>query len=72
MIKEVVKVYIDELNENHLGDFVRCNDCGCLMLMQLGGTTCGDCESENLEWADERQEVTLEELEVEGYIIEIQ
>ena len=41
------------------------------MLMRLGGTTCGNCESENLQWADEEyQECSMEELEELGYIIE--
>ena len=30
---EEVKVYSDCLNEEHRGDFVRCTDCGELMLM---------------------------------------
>ena len=40
-MKEIVKVYTECLNANHLGDFVRCSDCGELMLMQIGGTACG-------------------------------
>lgn len=68
--KEEVIVYIDCLNEDGIGDLVRCSDCGELMLMQIGGTACGECESKNLQWYDEdRQEWTIEELEKEGFII---
>lgn len=68
---EIVRVYTDCLNADGYGDFVRCSDCGKLMLMQLGGTACGNCESENLEWADEEhQECNVEELEQMGYVIE--
>ncbi len=67
---EEVTVYEDCLNKNRLGDFVRCSDCGELMLMQLGDTACGECESENLQWADDNmQECTPEQLEELGYII---
>ena len=49
---------------------VRCSDCGELMLMSVGGTACGECESENLEWFDEnKQEWTIEELEEVGFIL---
>lgn len=69
--KEIVRVYTDCLNSDGYGDFVRCMDCGELMLMQFGGTACGSCESENLSWADENhQECSIEELENMGYIIE--
>lgn len=45
-------------------------DCGELMLMQIGGTSCGECESENLQWYDDdRQECTIQELVEEGFII---
>ncbi len=68
---EIVRVYTDCLNTDGRGDFVRCSDCGELMLMQLGGTTCRECESENLQWADEKhQECSIEELEQLGYIVE--
>jgi len=69
--KEVVKVYTDCLNADGSGDFVRCSNCGELMLMQHGGTVCGVCESENLTWAVEsKQEWTDQELEAAGYIVE--
>jgi len=68
-ILEEVKIYIE--NEDEKGDFVRCSDCGCLQLIQIGGTACGECESEDLQWADDnRQETTIEELENLGYIID--
>lgn len=47
---EIVRVYTDCLNAEGCGDFVRCMDCRELMLMQIGGTACGECESENLQW----------------------
>lgn len=69
-IKEIVYVYTDCLNSDHIGDFVRCMDCGAPMLMQLGGTACGECESENLEWIDDKKpEWSYEEIELSGYII---
>ena len=69
-INECVRVYTDCLNEDNRGDLVRCSDCGELMLMNIGGTVCGECESENLQWHDEnRPEWTIEELEAEGFII---
>ena len=67
---EEVKVYMDYLNVDHIGDLVRCIDCGELMLMQLGGTACGECESENLIWYDDdRPEWTISELEEAGFVI---
>ena len=67
---EEVKVYVDCLNENGYGDFVRCMDCGELMLIQIGGTACGECEGENLQWYDEnRPEWTIEELEENDFIL---
>lgn len=68
---EIVKVYTDCLDLDGIGDFVRCSDCGELMLMQIGGTACGVCESENLQWADEEhQECSIENLKQLGYIID--
>ena len=72
---EVIKVYTDCLNLDGVGDFVRCSDCGELQLIQLGGTVCGSCESENLQWyedenGDEIQEISVTELEQMGFIIE--
>lgn len=67
---EEVKVYADCLNMDYKGDLVRCMDCGELMLIQIGGTACGECESENLQWYDEnRPEWTIEELEENGFIV---
>ena len=67
---EEVKVYMDYLNVDHIGDLVRCIDCGELMLIQLGGTACGECESENLIWYDDdRPEWTISELEEAGFVI---
>ena len=67
---EEIKVYTDCLNEEHRGDFVRCTDCGELMLIQIGGTVCGECESEKLQWYDDdRPEWTIEELQEAGFII---
>ena len=67
---EEVKVYVDCLNANHRGDLVRCSDCGELMLMQIGGTCCGECKSENLMWYDNNKpEWTIEELKETGFII---
>lgn len=70
-MSEIVKVYADLLDGNDRGDFIRCSDCGELMLIQLGGTTCCKCKSENLQWVDEEcQECTIEELKQNGYIVE--
>lgn len=67
---EKVKVYADYLNEERRGDLVKCVDCGELMLIQIGGTTCGECESDNLQWYDDNKpEWTIEELESTGFII---
>ncbi len=67
---EEVKVYVDCLNSDRRGDLVRCSNCGELMLMQLGGTACGECESENLVWYDENRPIwTIGELEAEGFIV---
>ncbi|MFR2774831.1 MAG: hypothetical protein ACLTBR_03260 [Anaerostipes sp.] len=68
---KIVKVYTDSLNENGIGDFVRCIDCGELMLMQIGGTICRNCISWNLEWVDgEHQECSIEDLKSMGYTVE--
>lgn len=67
-IKEIVKIYIEP---HEAGDLVRCNDCDELALMQIGGTACGNCEGENLEWYDENKpEWTPEELDEENFICE--
>ena len=67
---EEVKVYVDCLDENNRGDLVRCSDCGELMLIQIGGTSSGERESENLQWYDDnRPEWTIPELEEAGFII---
>ena len=64
---EEVIVYIEK---NEIGDLVRCQDCGSLMLMQTGGTVCGECESENTEWYDKKKpHWTIQELEEAGFIV---
>lgn len=69
-MREEVKVYMDCLDYEKRGDLVRCVDCGELMLIQLGGTSCGECESENLTWYDEdKPEWDIAELEEAGFII---
>lgn len=66
----VVLVYTDCLDVNGKGDFIICTDCNSLELIQIGGTACGVCEGENLQWADENhQECTIEELKQMGYIV---
>lgn len=63
---EEVIVYIEE---NEIGDLVRCQDCGSLMLMQSGGTVCGECGSKKVEWYDEkRSHWAIQELEESGFI----
>lgn len=67
---ETVIVYEDCLNNDNIGDLVRCNDCGVIMLMQLGGTSCGECKSENLSWYDENKpEWSIAELKEHGFIL---
>lgn len=69
-VKEEVKVYTDCLNADYMGDLVRCMDCGELMLIQIGGSVCGECESENLTWYDNNKpEWNVKELEDAGFII---
>lgn len=68
-LNEVVRLYTDD----ETGDFVRCSDCGCVQLIQLGGTACGECQGENLAWASEDRnlnEMTVDDLEKLGYIVE--
>ena len=70
MNMEEVKVYVDCLDGENRGDLVRCSDCGELMLIQIGGTACGECASENLQWYDDnRHEWTITELEEAGFIV---
>ena len=67
---EEVIVYLDCLSADHRGDLVRCSDCVELMLMNIGGTVCGECESENLQWYDDsKPEWTIEELERADFIV---
>lgn len=67
---EIVKAYTDCLNIDGYGDLVRCSDCGKLMLIQPGGTSCKECGSGNLQWVDEEhQECSIGELEQLGYVI---
>lgn len=69
MNMEEVKVYVDCLDGDNRGDLVRCSDCGELMLIQIGGTACGECESENLQWYDDNKtEWTIAELKEAGFI----
>ena len=69
MNMEEVKVYVDCLDRDSRGDLVRCSDCGELMLIQIGGTACGECESENLQWYDDNKpEWTIAELKEAGFI----
>ena len=69
-VLEEVIVYTDCLTADHRGDFVKCSDCGTLMLIQIGSTACGECESENLQWYDtNKPEWNIEELENAGFII---
>ena len=75
---ETVKVYynysnvgLNSLNSGYYGDFVRCLDCGTLMLISCGGEICGKCNSDNLIWYDEdKPEWDISELEEAGFIIE--
>ena len=65
-----VKVCVDLLDGDCRGDFVKCVDCDELMLLEIGGTACLECESENLLWFDEdKPEWTVEELEEAGFTI---
>lgn len=68
-MNEEVIIYTECLLD-HVGDFVRCTDCGTLMLMKLGETACGVCGSKNLQWVDNNEpEWSYEEVEAAGYII---
>ncbi len=65
-----VKAYPNCLNYDHIGDFVRCSDCGNLLLIQIGGAACCTCKSENLQWYDENKlEWSIDELIKEGFNI---
>ena len=67
---EEVTVYIDCLDGDYRGELGRCSDCGELMLIQVGGAVCGECESENLQWYDNNKpEWTIDELKNKGFII---
>lgn len=69
-MNDIVAVYTSCLNLDGYGDFVRCIDCGELMLMRLGDTVCRRCGSENLQWADEEhQECSTADLERMGFVV---
>lgn len=45
------------------GDWVKCNDCGAIMLLPCGADQCPECTSENLSWQDtNKQETDVEQL----------
>lgn len=49
----------------HHGDWVRCMDCGALMLLPHGADACPECTGEHLAWAsdkEEEKEMTLDKL----------
>lgn len=53
-----------------IGDFVRCNMCGELLLVPIGEEICPFCGAEGcMAWADDEQERRVSELEELGYII---
>ena len=62
---------VDTYVGNGLGDFVRCNNCGAVMLVPCGTDICPDCDTEGcLSWVDEnRQEQRLSELLNTGYTV---
>lgn len=69
-MKETVKIYTNYFNSDHTGDFVKCTDCGSLMLIHIGEEKCRECGSKNLQWADENhQECDIETLEKLNYTI---
>lgn len=69
-MKKTVTADPRRLNADGYGDFVKCNDCGNLSIIQLGGTVCPHCSSENLSWADDdHEECHPVDLERMGYRI---
>lgn len=70
MTMKEVKAYMDCLDNDKRGDLVRCLDCGELVLINIGGTVCGECQSENLQWYDaDKPEWDITELEEAGFIV---
>lgn len=60
----------DENYSFEKGDFVCCSNCGELLLVDIGTETCPNCNKAALSWVDsEHQEVTVDELEKEGYLV---
>lgn len=43
---------LDASNRSHLGDFVRCENCGRYMLVNHGQAECPECAESALTWAD--------------------
>lgn len=71
MGKKVI-VYADQLDADGIGDFVKCLNCGALLLVVIGEDTCPKCKDEMLTWADKKhQECSVEELEQMGYEVEV-
>lgn len=53
-----------------IGDLVKCTHCEKVMLINLGGTKCIECGSDDLQWYDlNRSEWTVEELIKHGFAI---
>lgn len=47
------------------GDWVRCSDCGAVMLLPCGADSCPECTGENLSWASDKEdekEMTMDKL----------
>ena len=60
----------DENYSFEKGDFVCCSNCGELLLVDIETETCPNCNKAALSWVDsEHQEVTVDELEKEGYLV---
>lgn len=67
---EPVIVFRDKLSVDGYGDFIRCLDCGRLMLVEAGDENCALCGSENLQWAeDEYEEADVAAIESLGYSV---
>ena len=47
-------------NGKEYGDLVQCNNCGRVMLVNLGEETCPECDAEgSFEWVDDKQEYSI-------------
>lgn len=65
---ETVTVFLSYLDYNGVGDFVRCNDCGALQLVEECAVQCHHCGSTNIQWADANCTTgTAEDLYYLGY-----